>query len=69
MNEPIALVPNKPDREIAAELREIIIKAYDTLLPVLQEAHNKGFIVNAGTGVTPMGKVVLNQLQILREYK
>lgn len=63
------IVPGKSDRELADEIKAKVIAAYETVIPVLQEAHNKGFQVNAGIGISQFGQVHIAHVIISKEFK
>lgn len=62
------LVPTKPDAEVAKELRDVIVKAYEPLLIELNKAHKMGFVVNVSCGLGPLGKISIQQLQIMKNF-
>lgn len=55
MSNVTSLVPNKPDKEIADDLRKRLIEAHAPILKLLDEAQVQGFTVNLGCGPTPTG--------------
>ena len=70
MNENIiSLAPSGTDAEYAAELKRQVIEAYQPLLKLLTEANNKGFTVNVGCGIGPLGDYVIAQLSINKVFK
>ena len=69
MTNTLTVVPSKPDAEVAAELKEKVINLYQPLLDLLSEANDKGFQVQVGCGVGPLGKYVIQQLQIVKIFK
>ena len=68
MADPIQLVPNKPDAELAAEFKKEIVEAAEPLLAVLEKINKAGFQANLGFAMNPIGKMTLNQLQILKVF-
>lgn len=64
----ISLVPNRPDAEVAAELKEKIIAAYEPINTVLTEAKKAGFEVSVGIGPNPFGKFEITQLVIAKHF-
>ena len=63
------LVPSGTDAEYAAELKAKVIEHYQPLLKLLTEANNKGFTVNVGCGIGPLGDYVIAQLSINKVFK
>ena len=68
MADPIQLVPNRPDAELAAEFKDEIVKAAEPLLVVLEKINKSGFQANIGFSMSPIGKMTLNLLQISKVY-
>ena len=69
MADPIQLVPNRPDAELAAEIEAKVITAYESILPVLDEAAKNGFIVQAAVAMGPFGKFIIQNIQIMKVFK
>ncbi len=68
-NNIVTLAPSGTDAEYAAELKLEVIKLYQPLLKLLTEANNKGFTVNVGCGIGPLGDYVIAQLSINKVFK
>lgn len=68
MSEPLALVPGKPDPEIAAGIKKDMVEALGPVLVVLDRAIANGFVVSFAVGPGPLGKQVIAQLKVLKEY-
>lgn len=64
----IQLVPNKPDAEVAEELKQEIIKAYEPVLLALEKAVRAGFQVQVNVGIGPLGKMQIAQLIIAKHF-
>lgn len=62
------LVPNKPDAELAEEIKNELLKAYQPILDVLTKAHRLGFIVQVNVNLNALGKIEINQLKILKDF-
>ena len=69
MADPIQLVPNRPDTEIAVELKEEAIKLHEPILALLDKAHSLGFGLNVACGLGPLGKHIITQIQIIKVFK
>lgn len=69
MADPLQLVPNRPDAEIAEELKQKAIELHEPILKLLDEAHANGFGLNIGCGLGPLGKHIITQIQIVKVYK
>ena len=69
MADPIQLVPNRPDAELATELKEEAIKLHEPLLALLDKANADGFGIAVQCGMGPLGKHVITQIQIVKVYK
>ena len=70
MNDEIAkLVPTKTDYETAKEIKQRVVELYEPLLQLLTEANRKGFQVQVGCGIGPLGHYVIQQLQIVKVFK
>lgn len=54
MTNTVQLVPNRP-----AEIRAKVTAAYESVLPVLDEAAKNGFIVQAAVAMGPFGKFII----------
>lgn len=65
----VSLAPSGTDAEYAAELKTKTIELYEPLLKLLTDANNKGFQVNVGCAVGPLGSYVIAQLHISKVYK
>jgi hypothetical protein len=61
------LVPNKPDKDIADDLRKRLIEAHTPILKLLDEAYVQGFSVSVGCGPTPTGFQII-QLSIAKQF-
>lgn len=68
MNEPIQLVPTKPDAELAEELKQELIKALEPTLVVATKALSLGFHVNFNLGSNAFKQVVIQNLQLMKVF-
>ncbi len=68
-NKIVEMVPTKTDYETAKEIKEEVIKLYEPLLKLLADANRKGFQVQVGCGLGPLGNYVIQQLQIVKVFK
>lgn len=66
---PVQLVTGKTDRELADEIKQAVIEAYKGIIPVMQNALDKGFQVNASIGVSQFGQVHIAHVIISKEFK
>lgn len=69
MADPIQLVPNRPDAELAAELKEEAVRLHEPLLALLDKAHANGFALAVQCGMGPLGKHVITNIQIMKVFK
>lgn len=68
MTEPIQLVPNRPDAEVATEFKEEIIKSAEPILQTLEKINKAGFQANVQFGMTAFGKMQITQLVISKNF-
>ena len=68
MADPIQLVPNRPDAELAAEFKKELLEACEPALLTLEKINKAEFQANIGFGINPLGKMTLNLLQIVKVY-
>lgn len=69
MNENIAqLVPTKPDKEIAEELKIELAEGAKSYLDVCTKAHRMGFVVSSQFAANPFGQVVIASLSLFKQY-
>jgi hypothetical protein len=68
-NKVVSIVPSTTDAEYAASLKKEVIVLYEPLLKLLTEANNKGFHVDVGCGIGPLGTYVITQLRIIKIFK
>ena len=68
MADPIQLVPNRPDAELAAEFKKELLEACEPALLTLEKINKAGFQANIGFGMSPIGKMILTNLQIVKVY-
>lgn len=62
------LVPNKPDKEVAEELKQEVVKALTPVCDVLDKAIKAGFIVNFQIGPGALGKQVITSLILAKHF-
>jgi hypothetical protein len=65
---PIQLVTTKPDKELAADLKEELVSAADAWLQACTKAHKSGFIVSANFGPNYLGVYVIQQLSLSKIF-
>ena len=65
----VQLAPSGTDAEYAAELKAKVIEYYAPLLKLLTEANNKGFQVNVGCALGPLGDYIIANLNISKVFK
>lgn len=65
---PLQIVPAKPDRELAEEIRQRIISVIDPLLAEMSAAKRQGFDVLLGIQTDAQGKSFLQNLKIVKEF-
>lgn len=68
MNEIPKLVTTKPDKEVAAELKDKLVQAYEPLLKVIDECSAAGFKINVQVGTNAFGKAHIQLLVIVKEF-
>lgn len=66
--ETLKIVPAKPDRELAEEIRAKIISVIDPLLAEMSLAKKQGFDVLLGIQTDAQGKSFLQNLKIVKEF-
>lgn len=64
----ISLVPGRTDKDLADDLRAKLIEAMKPVLAVLDDAKAAGFVVGFACGVDFLGKSVMTQLTIAKNY-
>jgi hypothetical protein len=69
MNDPIKLVPSRPDAEIAAELRAKMEAAWEPVCRVLDEARAAGFEISSAAEPDYAGRHRLTRLIIAKHFK
>ena len=68
MNDPIKLIPNRPDAEVAAEFKEEILKSCEPVLQTLEKVYKAGFQCNVQFGMSQFGKMQVMQLIISKNF-
>lgn len=63
-----ALVPNKPDKEIADELRKKFFEALQPVAALIVEAESNGFEVGFQFGKDAFGKAQIQVINLLKKY-
>lgn len=67
-SEPIALVPGRPDVEVAAEMKARIAAELKKVAPLLDEAERLGFAVGFQLGKDWTGKFTIATLDLLKKF-
>lgn len=65
----LAIVPGKPDIQVAAELRERAIVVLSPVLTLLDEAEAAGFQIQFNLGPGGLGRQVIQTLKVMKEFK
>ena len=68
MNEPIQLVANKPDKELAEEFKQELASSIEPYLQVLTKVHKAGFQVQMSCGMNLFGQAVIQQLTLVKQF-
>lgn len=68
MNEIAKLVPTKPDREVAEELKAELMEAIKPWLEAATKAHKAGFVVQAQFGPNFLSQYIVQSLQLVKIY-
>jgi hypothetical protein len=68
MNEIAKLVPTKPDREVAEELKAELMEAAKPWLEACAKAHKAGFIVQAQFAPNFLSQYIVQSLQLIKTY-
>lgn len=68
MNDVARIVPNKPDSEIAADLKRRIVEVYKPVLDLCSEAQASGFELQVASGVGPLGRHVITLCKVVKVY-
>ncbi len=66
MNEPVKLITNRPDVEIAAEHRQKIVEASKPLMEALTAARRDGFVTQLNFGEDAFKNIVINHFLLLK---
>jgi hypothetical protein len=64
----IELVPNKPDKELAADLKAELIDAFEPLLKILDKAKASGFNCNFQIGLNAFGKMHIASMHLFKNF-
>ena len=67
-NEPVKLVPTKSDADVAAELKQEIIKASGPFCEIFDKVVAAGFAINFQIGVNWTGKNSITHLELFKKY-
>jgi hypothetical protein len=68
MNDPVKLVPTKPDAELAEELKQELLEALQPALAVATKALLLGFQVQLQMSPNAFKQVVVQQLQLIKTF-
>lgn len=68
MNEPVKLVPTKPDAELAEELKQELNEVLQPALAVATKALALGFQVQLQMSPNVFKQVVVQQLQLIKVF-
>ena len=68
MSEPVKLVPTKPDAELAEELKQELLEAFQPALAVATKALLLGFQVQLQMSPNAFKQVVVQQLQLIKTF-
>jgi hypothetical protein len=68
MNEPLTLLTNRTDKEIAAEIKGELIDAFDPILKILDKAKAAGFNVSFSIGPNAFNKMSIANMSFHKEF-
>lgn len=68
MNEAIKMVPNKPDTEVADEIRKEITRKLDDVCATIAAAKERGFMVGFQLTQDGLGRQVIASLTIAKHF-
>lgn len=68
MNEPVKLIPTKPDAELAEELKRELLETLKPTLEVATRALSLGFQVQLNMSPNAFKQVVVQQLQLIKVF-
>jgi hypothetical protein len=68
VTEPLTLIPNKPDKERAAEIKQNLAAALIPIMELLDDAAKDGFEIQFMLAPGPLGKRVIQQLRVIKEF-
>lgn len=68
MNDPIKLVPTKPDAELAQELKQELHEALQPALAVATKALSLGFHVQMHMAPNAFNQVVVQNLNLIKSF-
>lgn len=68
MNDHLTIVPGKPDKEIADDLRIRTIAALEPVLQIMTEAAKHGFTVGFNLGIDGLQRTVIQQIMITKNF-
>lgn len=67
MADPLSIVPGKPDKETADDLRKRAEEAMKPVLMIMDEANESGLTMSLNLGVDYKGKNVITNLTIFKK--
>lgn len=68
MNEPVKLVPTKPDAEVAEELKQELAEAAKPYLEAATKAMSLEFVVQSNFGPNAFKQIVIQDLRLLKIF-
>lgn len=68
MNEIAKLVPTKPDKELAEELKKELVEAAQGWLDACTKAHKAGFIVQAQFAPNYLGMYAIQSMSLIKTF-
>lgn len=68
MNDPVQLITNKPDAEIAKEHKELIVEASKPLMEALTNARRDGFVTQLNFAEDPFQRIIINTFILLKQF-
>lgn len=69
MSEIHQLVPGKSDAEIAADLKIRVLKAWEPLLVLMDEAMSHGFNIQVQAGKGGLGKCIIHSIVLSKIFE
>jgi len=66
--DPIQLIPTKSDADLAAEIKKEVRAKILDICKVLDDARDKGFVINFGLGLDAFNHQIITTLTVAKHY-